>query len=100
MSREHMLPVWFFIGILISVYGIIIFFTALIDWSQPSAAVLSQLHPGFWGGIVLMLIGGFYVLRFRPRRKKRRLQYCPFEASQGDRSSDLQFGSEPRKDEL
>jgi hypothetical protein len=103
MSREHMLPVWFFIGILLSIYGIIIFFTALGDWSQPSGAILSQLHPGLWGGIVLMLVGGFYVLRFRPGRKKRGLLYCLFEASQNrtsDRSTDLKLGSEPRKEEL
>jgi hypothetical protein len=98
-----MLPVWYFIGILLSIYGIIIFFTALVDWSHPSAAILSQLHPGFWGGILLMFIGGFYVLRFRPGRKKRGLLYCLFESKQnraGDRSPDLEFGSEPRKDEI
>lgn len=69
-ERHHMLPVWFFIGLLLSAYGIIIFVTSLTDWSRPSSAVLSQYHPGFWGGIVLLLVGGVYVLQFRPRRAR------------------------------
>jgi hypothetical protein len=68
-ERHHMLPVWFFIGLLLSIYGVIILTTSLMDWSHPSAAVLSQYRPGVWGGIVLLLIGGFYVVRFRPRRR-------------------------------
>lgn len=67
-ERQHMLPVWFFIGVLLFVYGIIILITALTEWSHPPAVVLSSLHPGVWGGIILLLIGGFYVVRFRPRR--------------------------------
>lgn len=67
--RKQMLPVWFFIGVLLTIYGVIILSTSLIDWSHPSAAVLSRLHPGVWGGVVLLLIGGFYVLHFRPRGK-------------------------------
>jgi FtsH-binding integral membrane protein len=67
-ERRHMLPVWFFIGVLLTAYGIIILATSLIHWSTPSAAVLSQYHPGLWGGILLLIIGGIYTLRFRPRR--------------------------------
>ncbi|MGA9062574.1 MAG: hypothetical protein WB341_13020 [Terracidiphilus sp.] len=71
MIKQRMLPVWFFIGLLLTVYGIIILITSVIEWSHPSAAVLAQYHPGVWGGIVLLLIGGFYVLRFRPRQTDR-----------------------------
>jgi len=67
-ERRHMLPVWFFIGLLLFVYGAIILITALGEWSHPPAVVLSKYHPGVWGGIVLLLIGGFYVLRFRPKK--------------------------------
>jgi hypothetical protein len=45
MSREtHMLPVWFFIGVLLTIYGVIIFVTALVDYSQPTAVVLAKFH--------------------------------------------------------
>ncbi len=66
-ERHHMLPVWFFIGMLLTMYGVIILITSINDWSQPSTAILSQYHAGVWGGIVLLVIGSFYTLRFRPR---------------------------------
>ena len=68
-ERQHMLPVWFFIGVLLTIYGVIILYTSVSEWSNPPAVVLSKYHPGVWGGIVLLLIGGFYVVRFRPRRR-------------------------------
>jgi len=66
-ARHHMLPVWFFIGVLLTIYGVIILITSIVDWSRASQAILAQYHPGLWGGILLLLIGGTYVLKFRPR---------------------------------
>ena len=74
MNKErHMLPVWFFIGVLLTLYGAIILATALSEMSHQPAIVLAKYHAGIWGGILLILIGGFYTLRFRPRsgEKKR-----------------------------
>ncbi len=73
MSRErHMLPVWFFIGLLLTIYGVIILITSISEWSRPPDVVLARYHPGVWGGILLLLIGGFYVVRFRPRPERRK----------------------------
>jgi membrane protein DedA with SNARE-associated domain len=72
MNKEtHMLPVWFFIGILLTIYGIIILGTALIEFSHPPAVVQSRYHPGIFLGILLLLIGFFYTLWFWPRRGKK-----------------------------
>ena len=68
-ERHQMLPVWFFIGLLLTIYGVIILITSIVDWSVPSQAILAQYQPGLWGGILLLLIGSFYVLKFRPRRR-------------------------------
>lgn len=65
-KQRPMLPVWFFIGVLLSIYGLITLVTALTELSHPPAAVLSQYHPGIWVGVILILIGGFYTFRFRP----------------------------------
>ena len=46
-ERHHMLPVWFFIGLLLTIYGIIILITSIVDWSEPSQANLAQYHPAF-----------------------------------------------------
>ena len=70
-ERQHMLPVWFFIGLLLTAYGIIILITSLSEWSHPPAVILARYHPGVWGGIILLLIGGFYVIKFAPRRNRQ-----------------------------
>lgn len=73
VHHEHhqMLPVWFFIGILLLVYGIIILFVGVRDYSHPAPVVLANLHASFWGGIVLVLLGGIYTLKYRPRTRRR-----------------------------
>jgi FtsH-binding integral membrane protein len=67
--RHHrMLPVWFFVGVLLLVYGIIILATSLDHLHQPTVVVLAKYHAGLWAGVVLILLGGFYTFRFWPRR--------------------------------
>jgi hypothetical protein len=44
----------------------------LMEWSHPAPVVLARYHPGVWGGIVLLLIGGFYTIHFRPRGKRHK----------------------------
>jgi FtsH-binding integral membrane protein len=69
--RHHkMLPVWFFIGVLLLVYGIIILWTSLARFHDPSNVILANYHAGVWGGALLILLGGGYTLKFRPRSPK------------------------------
>lgn len=70
-GRSHMLPVWFFIGLLLTVYGVIILIASIVDYSEPTAVVLASYHPGILGGVLLLLIGGFYTVWFRPGRRKK-----------------------------
>lgn len=70
-EKRQMLPVWFFIGLLLTAYGVIILITALSEWSHPPAVVLARYHPGIWGGVILLAIGGFYTIRFRPGRRNQ-----------------------------
>ncbi|HEX4031033.1 MAG TPA: hypothetical protein VHX20_11760 [Terracidiphilus sp.] len=72
MTEKHMLPVWFFVRLLLTMYGVIILITSLADWAHSPAAVLAKYHPGVWGGVVLLLIGGFYTVCFRPGRKQQK----------------------------
>jgi hypothetical protein len=67
-GKAHMLPVWFFIGILLSIYGVIILVTALAEFSKPTTVMLAEYHPGLFGGVLLLLIGGFYTFWFWPGR--------------------------------
>lgn len=72
MKHHHhqMLSVWFFIGILLLVYGLIILVVSLLEYSHPAPVVLASYHLNVWAGIVLTLFGGFYTIRFRPRSKR------------------------------
>ena len=67
-SERHMLPVWFFIGVLLTIYGVIILVTAISEFSRPPTVVLGQYHPDIWGGVLFLLIGSFYTIRFWPRK--------------------------------
>ena len=72
MSKEtHMLPVWFFIGVLLAIYGVIILVMAVLDFNQTTQAVLAEYHPGLFGGVLLILLGGFYTFWFWPGRRKK-----------------------------
>ena len=81
MHDEHQIPIWFFIGGLLLVYGIIIVATGLYGLAHPSAVEIDLkkanpdaawffFHPGIWWGAVLTALGLFYSVRFRPWRKQ------------------------------
>lgn len=73
MSKaHHMLPVWFFIGVLLTAYGVIILITSILQFSHPTIVEFAQYHAGIWGGILLLVIGGFYTLKFWPRSSSER----------------------------
>lgn len=65
--HREMLPVWFFIGLLLLTYGVIILWVGIRDYHQPTHVVLASYHANLWGGGLLFFIGGFYTLRYWPR---------------------------------
>lgn len=67
------IPVWFFIGILLSVQGLLIFTYGLFELATglDSAVQLSELHAPVWWGAMLALLGLFYVVRFFPQSMKK-----------------------------
>ncbi len=64
------LSIWFFIGVLLTLYGIIILATGLYELSSPPAhpVVLYRLHTSIWWGAFLLVIGLFYFIRFLPKK--------------------------------
>lgn len=69
MSAERrMIPVWFFAGILLLIYGILIFASGLAEWSHPPATVLAGLHAPVWWGAIMIMIGAVFVQIFRPKK--------------------------------
>ena len=71
MSEERrMIPVWFFAGILLFVYGILIFISGLAEWSHPPATVLANLHAPVWWGAIMIVMGAVFVQCFRPKKRQ------------------------------
>lgn len=66
-EKHHIIPVWFFVGLLLFIYGVLIFISGLTEWSHPPETVLSNLHAAIWWGALLIVLGGIYCLMFRPK---------------------------------
>ena len=72
MHDEHQIPIWFFIGGLLLIYGILITRRRPVRAGQPSPAEarvsLFELHADVWWGALMTIVGLAYCLRFNPRR--------------------------------
>lgn len=67
-EKHHIIPVWFFVGVLLLVYGVMIFISGLAEWSHLPDTVLAELHAPVWWGMLLMVLGSVYCWVFRPGR--------------------------------
>ncbi|HEX7729907.1 MAG TPA: hypothetical protein VF392_12780 [Terracidiphilus sp.] len=65
------IPIWFFIGVMLSVYGALVLGYGLYEWSTglyPAGVQLTGLHTPIWWGGLLFVIGVLYLIKFFPRR--------------------------------
>jgi len=72
MHRPGMLSIWFFIGVLLSIYGILILGSGIYELSNPPEhpVVLAELHAAIWWGALLMILGLIYTLKFKPGKAR------------------------------
>ena len=69
MSERHLIiPVWFFVGLLLLTYGALIVASGIAEWSDPPPTVLANLHAPVWWGSLMVVLGAGYIIAFRPRR--------------------------------
>jgi hypothetical protein len=64
--KHLMIPVWFFVGLLLGIYGVLICASGIVEWSAPTTTKLAQLHAPVWWGALLAVLGFLYVFLFRP----------------------------------
>ncbi|MGA3131659.1 MAG: hypothetical protein ABSD59_12710 [Terracidiphilus sp.] len=66
------IPIWFFIGVLLTIYGAMILGYGIVEWTTGVYAdvQLVQLHTPVWWGALLAALGVLYVVKFRPGRSK------------------------------
>ena len=68
-GRGEKLSIWFFVGMMTLLYGLALLPYGAWAWfgGHEAPTVLHELHPTFWWGVGLVLFGGFYILKFRPK---------------------------------
>ncbi len=64
------MSIWFFAGIMLLAYGIVILTAGLWELGHPLAhpPVLASLHAPIWWGALLAVAGLAYSVKFWPRR--------------------------------
>jgi hypothetical protein len=71
MQTEKQVPIWFFIGVVLALYGLLIMLAGLYEMVNPPPeerrVALWHLHAPVWWGAFLLVVGLFYTVRFRPR---------------------------------
>lgn len=68
MHEEEGFSIWFFVGIMLAIYGPIILIANIPAFSsnQSPHVVLEQLHAGVWWGILLTLSGVLFLFLHWP----------------------------------
>ena len=71
MHRPGMVSIWFFVGVLLLIYGVLILGAGLYEKAVPPEhpVVLAELHAGIWWGALLIVLGAFYSFRFSPWKR-------------------------------
>ena len=65
---RHMVPVWFFVGVILLIYGVIILGRGSMSSLTPLQPCWQDCTPQSGGGGLLTLVGGFYVWVYLPRK--------------------------------
>jgi hypothetical protein len=70
MHGKGLISIWFFIGVLLTAYGVLITASGIYGVFSPPKhpVVLENLHAGIWWGAVLIAIGLTYTIKFFPKK--------------------------------
>jgi hypothetical protein len=71
MHEEEGFSIWFFVGVMLTIYGIIILIANIPAFSSVESqhVVLERLHAGVWWGILLTLFGALFLYLHWPGRE-------------------------------
>jgi len=71
MSEQQMKPIWYFVGLILLIMGLVIFVNGIYQYLYPPATstVLAKTHPDIWWGALMAIFGA--VMFFSTRKKVR-----------------------------
>lgn len=60
-----MKPIWYFVGLILLVMGVIIFLTGIYLFinKSPQDTILSETYPNLWWGGIMVISGGLFVIK-------------------------------------
>ena len=72
MSIKKMISIWFFVGGLLTAYGVLILIAGLSGGAAAGGreVMMQRLHLQIWWGVGMLILGLVYLVRFRPGREK------------------------------
>jgi hypothetical protein len=75
MHDEHQIPIWFFIGGLLLIHGVLItgagLYALVVPPLEQSRVARYDLHSDVWWGAFMTIVGLFYCVRYNPFREAR-----------------------------
>lgn len=60
--------IWFFVGLLQTIYGLILVLAGIRQLSHLPATALADLHATLWAGAAILVMGAIFVATNNPRR--------------------------------
>ena len=69
--EKHFIPIWFFIGSLLTIYGVLVLGSGIYGLFVPPIhpVAMSHLHIGIWWGVGMLMLGSAYVIQYWPKSK-------------------------------
>jgi hypothetical protein len=74
MTKDGHLSIWFFVGILLTIYGVLITGAGVYGLSHQPDVKLANLHADLWWGGLLLVLGLVYVIVYNPARSMAQSQ--------------------------
>lgn len=73
MSEHRLLSIWFFVGLMLTVFGVIITATGVYFLFRPQqATALAHLNPSLWWGLIMLASGTLFLVPSLRARKGRK----------------------------
>lgn len=70
MVQSGRLSIWFFVGLMLTIYGVMILGAGLYGLAHPPAVKLASLHADIWWGAILLAGGLVYLYAFNPSKMR------------------------------
>ena len=68
MVQGGRLSIWFFVGLMLTIYGAMILGAGLYGLAYPPNVKLASLHADIWWGAILLAGGLIYLRAFNPSK--------------------------------